>query len=257
MRVTVCELNNDPAALERDWQALCRHVETEKSELVLLPEMPFAPWVARVAHRDPDTWRAAVAAHERWLVRLEELTGAVVIGSRPVTAGGRHHNEGFIHVPGVGCRPSHRKYYLPDEAGFWEASWYARGDGRFTAESVGSLSVGFLICTELWFMQRAREYGRGGVNLLVCPRVTPARSVAKWLAGGVAAAVVSGAYCLSSNLCGPNVEGIAFGGAGWIIEPEEGEILGVTSAHQPFVTCEIDLEAAKAAKGTYPRYVAD
>ena len=117
--------------------------------------------------------------------------------------------------------------------------------------------VGFLICTEFWFFEHAREYSKQDIHLLVCPRVTPKRSVDKWIAGGQAAAVVSGAFCLSSNLNGPNTESIAFGGAGWVIEPEERSVLGVTSPKNPFLTIDIDLEKAEKAKCTYPRYVSD
>jgi N-carbamoylputrescine amidase len=143
------------------------------------------------------------------------------------------------------------------EKGFWEASCYERGKRDFTAVRCKGTKVGFLICTELWFFEHAREYLKQGIHLLVCPRVTPKSSVDKWVAGGRAAAVVSGAFCLSSNLSGPNLESIAFGGAGWVIEPEEGHVLGVTSQNKPFLTVEIDLEHAEKAKRTYPRYVSD
>ena len=113
------------------------------------------------------------------------------------------------------------------------------------------------ICTELWFFEHAREYSKHGIHLLVCPRVSPQSSVDKWIAAGQAAAVVSGAFCLSSNLSGPNIESIEFGGVGWIIGPEEGSVLGVTSPIKPFLTVEIDIEKAEKAKRTYPRYVSD
>ena len=48
---------------------------------------------------------------------------------------------------------------------------------------------------------------------------------------------------------------MGFGGAGWVIEPEEGNVLGVTSQDKPLLTVEIELESAKKAKRTYPRYV--
>ena len=60
--------------------------------------------------------------------------------------------------------------------------------------------------------------------------------------------MVAGAYCLSSNLGG---------GQGWIIEPEEGKVLGVTDGKRPFLTIEIDLTHADKSKQTYPRYVQD
>jgi len=79
-------------------------------------------------------------------------------------------------------------------------------------------------------------------------------SADKWLAGGRAAAVMCGAFCLSSNRGGLDINGMEWAGQGWIIEPD-GEILGLTSLEDPFVTVDIDLQTAEKAKKTYPRYV--
>lgn len=160
MKVTVCELPNDPSSFESAWKNLCIHTREEKSDFVLLPEMPFF----------------------RWLMDKRTLD------------------------------------------------------------------------SELWFTQHAREYGKQGVQLLVCPRAT---SKSTWIAGGQTAAFASGAFCLSSNFSGKTSGGGNFTGVGWIIEPDEGKILGVTSSHQPFLTLEIDLNQADRAKKTYPRYVLD
>ena len=86
---------------------------------------------------------------------------------------------------------------------------------------------------------------------------SPKSSVDKWIAGGRAAAVVSGAFGLSSNLNGPYTEHMEFGGAGWVIGYEEGNVLGVTSQDKPLLTVEIDLEIAEKSKRSYPRYVSD
>ena len=257
MKVTVCELRNDFDTLERDWQSLVAHVQAEGSDLVLLPEMAFYPWVAQTRQVDPAVWQASVEAHERWMERLSELAPAIVIGTRAILQQEKRLNEGFVWKEASGYQAAHTKYYLPDEDEFWEASWYQRGDGEFLPRQIDNVQVGFLICTELWFTQHAREYGKRGIHLLVCPRATPASSVPKWIAGGQTAAVVSGAFCLSSNIGGVSESGVKWGGSGWIIEPEEGEVLGITSQEEPFLTREIDLEVAEAAKHTYPRYVLD
>ncbi|MGA7874853.1 MAG: hypothetical protein WCA08_04260 [Desulfoferrobacter sp.] len=81
--------------------------------------------------------------------------------------------------------------------------------------------------------------------MLVCPRATPAESTDKWIAGGRAAVVVSGTYCLSSNFSGGGNRGLEFGGAGWVIEPEEGNVFGVRSHRYPFLTLDIDLSRAQ------------
>ena len=257
MKVTVCELPNAPTALEDAWKRLVEHVNTFKSEFVLLPEMPFYPWLAHTREVDTGQWEQAVRAHETWLTRLKDLSPAIVASTRPVIVDEKRQNAGYIWEYGQGAKTIHSKYYLPDEPGFWEASWYERGDGDFSLATTPKGKVGFLICTEIWFNAHAREYGKQGMHLLVCPRATPNPTAAKWVAGGQAAAVVSGAFCLSSNLTGTTPQGGDYAGVGWIIEPGEGQILGLTSSEQPFLTLDIDLTEAERAKKTYPRYVSD
>jgi len=256
MKVTVCELNNEPNNFARDWERLVAHVQTESSHLVLLPEMPFYPWFALTPIFDPTVWQAAVAAHDVWQARLRELAPALVLGSRPVNKGSRRLNEGFVWDQERGYRAAHVKYYLPDEEGFWEASWYSKGDGDFVPSQHGAVRIGFEICTELWFMERARLYGKEGVHLIATPRLTSKDTVDKWLAGGRATAVVSGAFSLSSNCVSPAGQSPSFGGQGWIVGPD-GDVLGLTSQERPFVTVEIDLNEAERAKKTYPRYALD
>jgi predicted amidohydrolase len=254
LKVTVCEFHDDPGGLARDWEQLVAHVKSEASEVVLLPEMPFHPWFARTRLFDPAVWWEAVDDHDAWQRRFDELAPAMILGSRPVNDDQRRLNEGFAWQLGPGYRAAHRKYYLPDEEGFWEASWYQRGEGDFTPVESGSLRIGFLICTDLWFMERAHRYGKAGVHLVVNPRATGAATIDKWLIGGRTAAIVSGAFVLSSNRAGSDGRPPEFGGRGWVIGPE-GQVLGQTSAQNPFVTIEIDLLEAERAKQTYPRYV--
>ena len=257
MKVTVCELPNEANALETAWRDLVEHVKAQGSEFVLLPEMPFCPWLAHTREVDSAQWEQAVKAHEAWLTRLEELTPATVASTRPVILNGKRQNAGYIWEPGQGAKNVHAKYYLPDEPGFWEASWYERGDRNFSLANTSKGKVGFLICTEVWFNSRARDYGKQGMQLLVCPRATPNPTAPKWVVGGQAAAVVSGAFCLSSNLTGRTLQGGDYAGVGWIIEPGEGIVLGLTSSERPFLTLDIDLTEADRAKKTYPRYVID
>jgi N-carbamoylputrescine amidase len=255
MKITVCELPNEPHDLAPAWALLVDHVAQNKSDLVLLPEMPFYRWLSQSKEVDLDEWQRAVAAHEEWIARLDELAPATVVSSRPVIEGGTPRNVGFIWEPDTGAVDVHAKRYLPDEPGFWEASWYRRGDGDFSIAHTSKAKIGFLICTELWFSRHAREYGKQGAQIIVCPRATPTSTAPKWLAGGQAAAVISGAFCLSSNLAGPTSDGGDFAGVGWIVEPEEGEILGRTSLADPFLTVDVNLAEADRAKSTYPRYV--
>ncbi len=256
MRITVCELNDNPEAFVKDWDELVTHVREEKSELVLLPEMPFSPWFAWKREYDKKIWQAAVAAHREWKERLPELGPAAVLGTRPVNADIKRLNQAFIWESKSGLQDTHSKCYLPDEEGFWEASWYDRGDDDFIPIKCKKALIGFVICTEIWFFEHSRSYGKMGVHLVACPRATPKSTLDKWLVAGRAASVVSGAFCISSNRINPSQKGADLGGQGWIVGPD-GDVLGMTSQEQPFLTFEIDLQEAEQAKDTYPRYVPD
>ena len=251
MKITVCETPNEETEFEKEWGRLARHVAREKSDLVLLPEMPFFHWFAENRKFDRKVWRRAVLEHRLWMARLPELGAPVVLGTRPVDSRGKKLNEGFVWSGKSGSRGVHSKRYLPDEPGFYEASWYDRGDGRFDPFSVAGWKGGFMICSDLWSMASARAYGKNGVDLIAVPRCTGAGSVEKWVAGGRVAAILSGAYCASSNRAGKGSK-VAFGGHGWIIDPN-GEILGLTSKERPFLTAGIDRSKAEKAKSTYPR----
>jgi len=256
MRVTVCQIHGRPEDLARDWDDLVKHVQVEASELVLLPEMPFYHWFPVSRQVEDEVWRSAVAAHDEWLGRLPTLTPAIILGTRPAMRDGKRINEGFVWWYPAGCQSRHQKFYLPDEEGYWEATWYERGDGAFTPFEAGEAKIGYQICTDLWFTQHARAFSRKGIHLLAAPRATPAATLDKWIAGGRTAAVISGAFCISSNRISSEDEEADQGGGSWIIDPN-GEVLGLTTKEDPFLTLDLDLSEADRAKKSYPRYVAD
>lgn len=253
LSLTVCELPDDRDAFEDAWLRLVRHIRDEHSDLLVLPEMPFAPWLAASAEYLERDWEAAVESHERWLARLGELAKTAVLGSRPVTRNGRRLNEGFMWTADGGLTAIHHKHYLPNEAGFWEGRWYQAGERTFVPATVAGVRIGMTICTDMWALNHAIDYGRAGVQLIVTPRSTGRSTVEKWITGARTVAIVSGAYSASSNwAAAPGSDG-DFGGTGWIIDPD-GAVLARTGPDRPFVTMRIDLTAADEAKATYPRY---
>ena len=96
MKVTVCELGHNWTTTEDTWTLLREHLYAEDSELLLLPEMPFYRWLSGDRQADVDQWRRAIAAHDQWINRFEQLPVAMVLGTRPTMIDGQHHNEGFI-----------------------------------------------------------------------------------------------------------------------------------------------------------------
>lgn len=253
MKATITQLNNQN--LVQDWSNLMGHIQTHQSEFVLLPEMCFSQWFCTTQHPNEDTWHQAVQAHDEWLTRLPELNTKIVVGTAPRNVGDKKYNVAYVWTEKTGIQWIHSKTYLPDDEGYWEATWYDRAPIDFQPVTVDGVSIGVMICTEIWFMQHARDYGQQGIHLLVNPRSTPYPTNDKWLAGGRTAGVIAGAYCLSSNHAG-HADDVHLGGAGWITDPN-GIVLGVTSGDEPFCTVDLDLSYAEKSKATYPRYVDD
>ena len=258
MRVTVCQFEAAPAQLAETMTALAEHLASERSEFVLLPELPFSDWLPAEPIPDPGRWQQAVDAHDERIAALGDLGVDAVAGTRPIVNGaGSRRNQAFVWTRTAGDAVGvHEKYYLPDEAGYWEHRWYDRGLKAFDSARVGPACLGFQICTEMWFFEWARHYARSRVDLLCVPRATPRSTTDKWLAGGRVAAVCGGAYCLSSNHWTEPGVGPDCGGVGWIIDPE-GAIIATTDVDTPFVTADVDLDLAQRSRSTYPRDVAE
>ena len=255
MKVTVCQLSNDINKFEQDWGLLVSHCRLNKSELVVLPEMPFHPWIAHRPTINPDNKIDAVKAHENWLDRMEELGDAIVAYSKPIISGERFYNTAFVWTKEIGHQKAHTKYFFPEEEGFYEETWFDRGSKHFELIEVRGINIGFLLCTEIWFTQHTREYGLKGMDFLLCPRATGKSSIPQWIRCGQTSSVIGGAYCLSSNRSGIGEDNFHWGGTGWVCQPMDGALLGVTSNEVPFLTVDVDPAKSKWAKQAYPIYV--
>jgi N-carbamoylputrescine amidase len=117
--------------------------------------------------------RLSIVAHEEGLEGLMNLDLPAIISSRPVWNGERLANEAFALEHGV-LRPLHRKYYFPNEPGWFESSWYARDDSAFRMSEVLGIKVGVLLCTDAMFNEHARAYGKQKASLIVLPRASGA-----------------------------------------------------------------------------------
>lgn len=255
MKVTVCELHDTIQAFEKDWEKLVDHCSLNRSELVLLPEMPFYPWIANQITVDDNLKKEAARAHELWITRIGELGEAIVAYSKPRVEGDKFYNSAYFWTKDTGHQKARTKYFFPEEDGFYEDTWFDREPKHFSVFEIKGIKIGFLLCTEIWFTQYSRKYGLEGVDILLCPRATGISSVPQWIRCGQTSSVISGSFCLSSNRSGTGKDNFEWGGAGWICQPMTGELLGTTTSKSPFLTIDIDLEQSKLAKEEYPLYV--
>jgi predicted amidohydrolase len=248
MNVTVCELPDQRKAFASAWEALVTFVRAQQSDLVLLPELPFSSWFARTPQFDAQIWQRAQQEQDAMMTRLSQLSPAIVLGTHLVIEDGRHLNRGFAWTPTEGYKGVHDKYYLPNEEDFYECGWFDRNPLDFTLARIQDLDIGFLICTEVMFPERARAYGKQGAQIIAVPRASVDHE--RWVVACRMAAIASGAFVISSN----RIDERLFGGRGLVIGPN-GEVLASTSRHAPFVTVDIDVAESARSQKTYPRNV--
>lgn len=249
LNVCVCQLPDGLLPDSPAWRNLVRHVDAERPHLLLLNELPFGPWLAREDSFNAESAAASLALHETALRAIERVPAAV-IGSRPIRGADKLANEAFL-VGDHRYTAIHHKQYFPQEAGFFEDTWFGAAKPGFDIVEHRGVRIGVLLCTELMFTEWARHYRHEGAQLIVAPRASGA-SMRHWHAAARMAAIVSGCYVLSSNRASPAGSDVPhFGGKGFIYSPT-GNLLGVTSAARPLLTMGIDLSLVADAQRRYP-----
>ncbi len=251
MKVTVCEIIANPATLEAQWQALSTHVQDHHSEFLLLPEMPFSPWLCASEQVTDDAWQQAIDSHEKWLTKVKQLPCHTILTLPVLENGKRLHRT--VAIENGQMSALHDKFYLPNEEYFWESNCYERGDGQFKAALIGEAKVGMQMCTEIWYQEHSRHYGQQGTHLLANPRANYPEDQGIWKNATVTAAYCSGNYVLTSNLL-PEDLGAGVGAGAWVVNPA-GETIAQTGPGEYMVTVNIDLHTAQQAKQTYPCYI--
>jgi predicted amidohydrolase len=244
LKVTVCQLDGGDEVLDRDWGRLVAHVHEQASDLVLLPEMPFCASFVSLPHYSQSTWDAAVDAHDQSERRLADLEPATVIGTRPIDFGNERYNSGFIRTSAYGPLAVHAQARLRCQEGAWESRWYHKATPDFVPVQAHRATIGFLIGPELWAAEEVRRYRDQAVNVLVAPRSAAPPHEQAWISAGRKAAAIAGAFVISSGRAGAAESGSL---GGWIIGPH-GNLLGVTSKAQPFLTASLDLGRTESAR---------
>lgn len=248
-------MNDNEDDFIADWKELILYLDQNNTDLLLFPEMPFSKWIASEKNVNESFKVQSVEKHEKWLAKLEQLNAKHIVYSKPIIAGDKFFNTAFVYERGNGHFKMHSKSFFPEEAFFWEQTWFDEERRSFEVLSIAGIKMGVLLCTEMWFMEYARQYAKQGIDILLCPRATGETSVNEWIRCGQTLAVISGAYCLSSNRSGQSDHKFQWGGAGWIAEPMNGKLLGITTPHEKFITMEIDIAKSREAKNEYPLYV--
>jgi N-carbamoylputrescine amidase len=251
VRVAVVEADPELEVGHPSWTSLATKLARVAPDLVVLNELPFGRWLAASDCFDQPAWQRSITIHDTCLAELGELGVPAIVGSRPAEREGRRVNEGFTWTPDGGVVGVHAKQHLPQSPGYWERTWTEPGRRSFEPTSLAGLKIGFMICTDIMFPEHARQYGRQGVDLIVCPRAMPPVAAPLFAAALSMAATVSGCYVASSNRGGTDSAGEPFEGRGCIINPA-GVLVAQTNPLDDVVCVDIDTETVRWKQTVYP-----
>ena len=247
MKVCTAEFPDEVRKFEQAVETVAAHVAETRPDLLVLPEMPFTPWVFCVEASDPDQWAATVENHDRWLQRLVDAVPTPIITSRPTNKDGKALNEAFFLDADRTLHPLRSKSYLPNDFPAVERVWFDEGDTATGVFDILGAKVGVQLCSEIMYPETPRLLGAEGAEIVVQSRATGDHP--RWRAASVLGASTSGAFVVGANRRSEDRDW--FTGASWVYSPQ-GELLGESSAEHPCVTVEIDLNEARAAKAEYP-----
>ena len=233
-----------------EWRELERKISCEAPDILVTNEMPFGNWLAGEKNYSAKEAEASISAHNDGLVALKQLNASTILSSRPVSFDGKLANEAFALANGK-YKFAHQKHYFPDEPGFYETNWFANVKPGFDVIEVNGLVIGIILCTELFFNEWARSYGKQGAHLIVVPRAT-GHSIEHWKTAASMAAIVSGCYVVSSNRVGKSDQDFEFGGNGFAYAPD-GTFISETSPENPVVSLNIDVNFIKRQQKASPR----
>jgi N-carbamoylputrescine amidase len=172
MKTTFCEWPDAPDSGGPEcWEKLRAHTAKHGTDLLVLNEMPFGKWLSTSDTYDRGSAAESIRAHDAGIIRLHTLGVPAIIASRPIKSPSKLANEAFL-LCGEDYTVAHHKHYFPQEAGYFERTWFEPTRPGFEPVALGPLRVGVLLCTELMFTEWARLYGRLGAHLIAVPRAS-------------------------------------------------------------------------------------
>ncbi len=247
MKICTTEFPDEISQHDRAIDSLASHVTEMMPDLLVLPEMPFTPWIFHVDTFSPEKWEQTVESHAKVLDQLCAIISTPIITSRPVSVDGLNLNQAIYIDHTRNVQPLRSKRYLPNDFPAVERVWFDEGEQSNTVFDLQGCKIGLQLCSEIMYTELPRIMGMAGAQMVVQPRATGDHP--RWRAASVLGASTSGAFVVGANR--RSSEKDWFTGGSWIYSPQ-GDLLAETSKSNSTVTYEVDLAEANEAKTEYP-----
>jgi predicted amidohydrolase len=70
MKVCIAEFPDEQSRYAKAIESIAQHASNTNPDLLVLPEMPFTPWIFLFAEYSEEKWQHTVENHAHWLTRL-------------------------------------------------------------------------------------------------------------------------------------------------------------------------------------------
>lgn len=251
MRVALAQIRSsaDPAANLGLIEEHTRQAAEAGASLVLFPEATmcrFGVPLDPVAEPFDGPWADGVR-------RVAERAGIVVVAGMFVPAvDGRVTNTLIATGPGVEAR--YDKIHLYDAFGFTESDTVAPGHEPVTID-VDGVTVGLTLCYDIRFPELYVELAERGAELITAHASwgTGPGKLEQWTLLARARAIDTSSVVAAVGQAYPGDELAALGPTGVggsLVASALGEVLADAGADPQLVVCDVDLEAARAARRT-------
>ena len=243
MKICTTEFPDEISKHEEAIDSLASHVAETEPDLLVLPEMPFTPWLFHVDTFSKTKWEQTVESHARVLERLGATITTPIITSRPITVDGNNLNQAIYLDRARNIHPLRSKQYLPNDFPAVERVWFSEGEQSDRVFDIQECKIGLQLCSEIMYTEIPRNLAMAGAQIIVQPRATGDHP--RWRAASILGASTSGAFVVGANR--RSSERVWFTGGSWIYSPF-GNLLAEASEINPFVTYDINLAEANKAK---------
>jgi len=249
--VTVCEISDREEYFLRDWIDLNLHLKKSNPTLLLVPDLAFFEWTGYELLSRKSELKASLENQAFWISKLATLHVEYIFYSKLIVEGERYFKASCLYDKKSGHQIVRKVEIIKQKD-----NAYSLKSPRSTNEciliEIEFYKIGIALDTELWTTAIGDYLGKSGIDILLCPRASSKESVEQWIRQGQTMAVLSGAFCLSSNKTRLSRNNFQWGGRAFITEPFTGMLLGSTNNYKRFLTLKLDMKKSREAKSKFP-----
>lgn len=232
MKVAAIQFEAEAGAIERNRQKaaeMIREAAKAGAELIVLPEFWPAGFEQRYASVQAETMRGASINILRKLAKERKIF--IVGGSLAEKRDGRLYNTAAAINDMGEITAKYRKVHLYPH----EKEVFSPGDEWKLSEYAG-LTIGMMICYDIYFPEFARNLCLRGAQLLVIPSACEDDAIERLHILAVARAVENHCFVIVANGCKGNLAGCS------IIASPRGQILAKAGHNETALMADLDMD---------------